>query len=206
MDSFQIILTAGLVALGFVSVASLLWAFSLDNKLRAKPAPPPHKVYEVHIEGTKVFSDLDMHAIEGHARAQIAHVAQDAADRLRQSLNNTTDQVAARVNDTIENSISQEFEKYQVSLEALREQSIEEFSKLQRELDERRIQLTEQLDKKIAEEFTKRMDQFDARLDDVVSSYLAEALGNQVDLGAQTAYIVKALEEHKDEIKKDVLA
>lgn len=194
------------MAMGFISVVSLVWAISLQKKLRSQTAIIPRKVYEVHLEGTKVLSDIDMKAIEQQARKQIATVAQDTADRLRQSLTTTADQVAARINDTIEASISQEFEKYNVSLEALREQSIDEFSKLQQELDNRRLQLTEQLDKKIAEEFTKRMDWFTIRLSDVVSSYLTESLGNEVDLGAQSAYITKVLEAHKDDIKKDVLA
>ncbi len=50
------------------------------------------------------------------------------------------------------------------------------------------------------------MDQFNTRLNDVVSSYLTECLGSQVDLGAQSTYIFAALEQHKADIKRDVLS
>ena len=104
------------------------------------------------------------------------------------------------------NTLSGEFEKYQVSLQALRDQSIAEFSKLQKELDTRRTQLTEHLDKVIQTEGEKRLGALDSRMNDVISSYLIESLGNQVDLGAQSAYIFETLEKHQDEIKKDILS
>jgi hypothetical protein len=43
-------------------------------------------------------------------------------------------------------------------------------------------------------------------MNDVVSSYIIESLGNRVDLGAQSAYIFDMLHEHKDEIKRDILS
>lgn len=203
MDGLQLSLLLGLAITSAISLASIIWALSLDRKLNKRTAP---KVYEVKIDTNKIFSETDMTDIQDRAHKQLEDITDQAAVRLRQSLNNTVDQMAARLNDMTENNISQEFEKYQVSLQALREQSIEEFSKLQRELNDRKVQLTEQLDKKIVDEFTARMDQFNTRLSDVVVSYLAESLGNQVDLGAQTTYILQALEAHKENIKKDILA
>jgi hypothetical protein len=40
---------------------------------------------------------------------------------------------------------------------------------------------------------------------DVVVSYISEALGSGVDLGAQMQFILSSLEAHKDEIRKDLL-
>jgi DNA anti-recombination protein RmuC len=185
------------------SIVGIIWAFSLNAKLQKRPQT---KVYEVRIDSSKIFTEKDTSDIQDQAHAQLKQVAEQAAVRLQQSLNNTVDQIGAHLNDMTESSLSQEFEKYQISLEALREQSIEEFSKLQRELESRRTQLSDQLDKKIIDEFNVRIDKFNGRLNDVVSSYLIDSLGSQVDLGAQETYIMKALEEHKDEIKKDILA
>lgn len=203
MDGLQLSLLIGLVITSVISLASIIWALTLDGKLTKRPSP---KVYEVKIDADKIFSEEDMADIQEQTHKQLEDIADQAAVRLKQSLNNTVDQMAASLNDMTENTISQEFEKYQVSLEALREQSIEEFSKLQRELNSRKVQLTEQLDKKIFDEFTARMDQFNTKLSDVVVSYLAESLGNEVDLGAQTTYILQALEAHKEDMKKDILA
>lgn len=202
MDTFSLNTTIGFIVMAIISLVSLLWAISLNNKLSRRPSP---KVYEVKVDSSKIFTDTDMEDIQEQAHKQLEGIAEQAASRLQQSLNNTVDGISARLSDMIETSLSQEFEKYQVSLEALREQSIEEFSKLQKELDTRRNQFSEQLDKKVVEEFKKRMELFDGRLNDVVSAYMIESLGDQVDLGAQTNYIISSLENHKAELKKDIL-
>ncbi|SRR6266550_2307188 len=203
MDSLQLTLVIGLIVMAIINAVSLVWAFLLDRKLKARPSP---KVYEVHVDGSKVFKDMDMSEVEKVAHQQLQQIASEAAQRLKQSLENSLDEVSVHVSDMANTTLSQEFEQYQVSLQALRDQSIQEFSKLQQELDQRRVQLTEHLDKVIREEGEKRLATFDARLNDVISSYLVESLGTQVDLGAQSAYIFETLQAHKDEIKRDILA
>ena len=152
------------------------------------------------------MSDIDIATVEKLARQQLAKAAGEASLRFKKSLDNTVDQMSVKIGDMASNSLSGEFEKYQISLQALRDQSIQEFSKLQKELDDRRTQLTEHLDKVIQTEGEKRLAALDTRMNDVVSSYLIESLGNQVDLGAQSAYIFETLEKHKEEIKKDILS
>lgn len=44
----------------------------------------------------------------------------------------------------------------------------------------------------------------DRRFEDIIDSYLKAIMENQVDLGAQRPYIFKQLEQHKEEIKKDI--
>jgi hypothetical protein len=41
-------------------------------------------------------------------------------------------------------------------------------------------------------------------LGDAVASFLIDTLQHEVDLGAQTNYLIKTLDEHKDELKKEV--
>ena len=197
----QLNLLAALVVLVVVNLAALAWASVLDRKARAKPQP---KVYEIHLEGTKVFSDVDLEKIQQEAKSQLADAAKVAAERLQKSLNNGVDQVSANINDSLSTSLSAEFEKYQVSLSALRDQSIEQFAHLQQELDHRRTELMEHLEREVAAEHAQRVDAFNAKLGDVVASYIVESLGNNVDLGAQTSYIISVLEQHKDDIKRDL--
>ncbi len=203
MDSLQLILVIGLIALVVINAMSLLWAMSLNRQLRNRPAP---KVYEVKVEASKVLAEVDMAEVENLARQQLTKAANEAGARLRETLDNTVDQLSVHISDMANNSLSQEFEKYQISLQALRDQSIQEFSKLQKELDDRRTQLTEHLDRIIQAEGEKRLGTFDDRMNDVISSYLIESLGTQVDLGAQSAYIFEMLQKHKDEIKRDILS
>lgn len=200
MDGFQFSLIAVLV---LINIAVLTWASVQDRKARQKPTP---KIYEIHLEGTKVFSDVDLAEIQKAAKAQLQTAAADAAERLQKSLNNSVDQVAADINDSLSTNLTAEFEKYQVSLSALRDQTIEQFGKIQEELDHRRLELVEHLDRQVAAEQEKRLSHFDERINDVVTSYIAESLGNDVDLGAQTQYIISALEANKEQIKKDVIS
>jgi len=203
MDSIQFILVAGLIAMVVINAVSLMWAMRLNRELQARPAP---KVYEVKVDAGKVMADIDMTHVEQLTKQQLSKVAGEAGERFKESLDNAVDQLSVKISDMANNTLSGEFEKYQVSLQALRDQSIEEFSKLQKELDTRRTQLTEHLDKVIQTEGEKRLGALDSRMNDVISSYLIESLGNQVDLGAQSAYIFETLEKHKDEIKKDILS
>ena len=200
MDGLQIGLVAILV---LVNLAALTWASFQDRKAREKPQP---KIYEIHLEGTKVFSDVDLAEIQKAAKEQLHSAAEDAAQRLQKSLNNSVDQVAADINDRLSTDLIAEFEKYQVSLGALRDQTIEQFSKIQTELDHRRLELIEHVDRQVAEEQEKRLAHFNDRINDVVTSYITESLGSNVDLGAQTDYILQTLEANKEQIKKDVLS
>lgn len=200
MDELQISLVALLV---LVNLAALTWASFQDRKARAKPQP---KIYEIHLEGTKVFSDVDLAEIQKAAKEQLHSAAEDAAQRLQKSLNNSVDQVAADINDRLSTDLIAEFEKYQVSLSALRDQTIEQFSKIQAELDHRRLELIEHVDRQVAAEQEKRLAHFNDRINDVVTSYITESLGSNVDLGAQTDYILQTLEANKEQIKKDILS
>jgi len=203
MDSLQLILVFGLLAMVVINAFSLFWAMKLNHQLHERPSP---KVYEVKVDAGKVLADVDMSEIERLTKQQLSKVASEAGARFKESLDNAVDGLSVRVSDLANNSLLGEFEKYQVSLQALRDQSIQEFSKLQKELDDRRTQLTEHLDKIIQAEGEKRLGSLDERMNDVISSYLIESLGNQVDLGAQSAYIFDMLHEHKDEIKRDILS
>ncbi len=203
MDSLQLILVLGLVAMVVINAFSLIWAMKLNRQLHERPSP---KVYEVKVDAGKVLADVDMTEIEKLTKQQLAKVASEAGARFKESLDNAVDNLSIHISDMANNSLAGEFEKYQVSLQALRDQSIQEFSKLQKELDDRRTQLTEHLDKIIQTEGEKRFASLDERMNDIVSSYLIESLGTQVDLGAQSAYIFETLHKHKDEIKRDILS
>lgn len=203
MDSLQLILVIGLIAMVIINGISLVWATKLNRQLHERPQP---KVYEVRVDAKQVMADVDMTDIERLAKQQLSKVASEAGGRFKESMDNAVDGLSVRISDMANNSLAGEFEKYQVSLQALRDQSIQEFSKLQAELDTRRTQLTEHLDKIIQAEGEKRFASLDERMNDVVSAYLIESLGNQVDLGAQSAYIFETLHKHKDEIKRDILS
>lgn len=182
---------------------SVAWAFYLDGKLRNRPSP---KHYSVRVDGTKVFSDDDMAGILDDAKDDLHGAIDRSTELLQASLATTIKGLNEKVEEMSTATLSQEFTKYEASLEALREETIQEFSSLQKQLDARRDELTVELEKVVAKDRAERVDAFNARINDVVSSYLVEAMSKGIDLGSQSKYIIATLEAHKEDIKKDILA
>jgi F0F1-type ATP synthase membrane subunit b/b' len=203
VDASQFLLVAGLLLMALLNVATLFWAMYLDRRLRGRPVP---KHYDVHVEGTKVFTEPEMAEVQKRADAQLLHAVEIAAQQLQKSVSAGVEQLAAHVNDVADNSLRQEFDKYQASLRALNNQTVEQFAQIQTDLQKQRAELLQQLQTEVAQERDRRLSHFNERINDVVSSYLAETLGGRVDLGAQTAYIFEQLEKHKADIKRDILA
>lgn len=202
MDA-TILLTAAFIIMALGNVAVLFWALYLDRRLRGKPIP---KRYDVHVEGTKVFSEPELAEIQKRANAQLDQAVKMAFENLENTIGKSVDQLAAHVNEAAENSIRQEFDKYQASLRALNNTTVEQFGQIQADLQTQRTALAEQLKAEVAAERERRLATFNNRINDVISSYLAETLGNRVDLGAQTEYILDSLEQHKNDLKRDILA
>jgi len=202
VDATQLILVAGLIIMALVNAASLFWATYLDRRLRGRPVP---KKYDVHVEGTKIFNDMDLTEVQKRADAQLLHAVDLASQRLEKSVSTGVDQLAAHVNDVASDSIRQEFDKYQASLRALNNQTVEQFAQIQTDLQKQRAELLQQLQTEVTQERERRLATFNGRINDVVSSYLAETLGSRVDLGSQSNYIFEQLEKHKEDIKRDIL-
>lgn len=205
MDSLQFILITGIIVVMLVNISLLAWVPAYLERQLQKRQLTTSKTYDVRIEDAKLLDEIDVEEVNKQIHKQLTKVAENTAKRLEESLNNTVDRVASNIDEQTSVQLSQEFEKYEVSLQALRDQSIVEFGKLQKELDKRRAELLDQLERDVAKEREKRIEAINGRISDVITSYLIETLGDQVDLGAQTNYIFAALEQRKDDIKKDVV-
>jgi hypothetical protein len=186
-----------------ITVISLVWVFYLGGELKNRPSP---KHFQVEVESPQIFSPEDLVTINKEARDSMHIVVGKAAQELGDSLSATIASLTTKTEDMAKITLAQEFEKYQTTLGALRDETIKEFNELQKQLDKRREELTEDMEANVQKDREARMDAFNTRLGDVVSSYLVETLDKGVDLGAQAGYVVRMLETHKDEIKKDVLS
>lgn len=98
-----------------------------------------------------------------------------------------------------------QFEQSIASLQTQIEQSLaERQSAFTAKLAERESALEGKLDAELAAEREKLLRQIDTKLGDAVGSFLIETLGTNVDLGAQTPYLLGLLEEHKDDFKREI--
>jgi len=153
-----------------------------------------------------VFSEQDLAAAREEARLGLSKAIAESSGLVRSSLAATINSLGEKAEEMATITLSQEFEKYQTSFAALREETIKEFADLQKQLDKRREEITAGMEASFTKSQEERIDAFNARIADVVSSYLVEALDKGVDLGAQSKYIIHTLEAHKEDIKKDILA
>lgn len=71
-------------------------------------------------------------------------------------------------------------------------------------IQDRETALDAQLDAELAKERALLVQQIDTKLGDAVGSFLLNHLGTNVDLGAQTPYLMKLLEDNKDQFKAEV--
>lgn len=76
MDTLQLTLIVALIVMAFINTGSLIWAFYLDHKLRGRPTP---KVYNITVDGTKAFKDIDLAEVQIQAQAQLTKASQDAS-------------------------------------------------------------------------------------------------------------------------------
>lgn len=151
---------------------------------------------------------------------------QEAEDRFRRQIEASTAQLEKDIEKTtVELSghvtkvggqiIETEMKRYRDSLEALRlqtEQLIKQaqagVAQHQTELNDRYTQAKDELNQKlkadIEAERQRLIQQADTKLSDAVVSFLMETMQHDVDLGAQTDYIISVLDSHKDEIVKEI--
>jgi ClpP class serine protease len=189
-----------LVIVALITIATFLQ--SIFNEGHAKTT----KLYQVNVDADKVLHEIDTTEIEKQTMQQLQKSTQEGAVKIQNAIDGAISRIAEHVEEMTNTTLNAEFQKYQLSLQALREQSITEFTKLQKELDLQRGDMVKQLEKQVVAEHAKRVDQLNSKINDVVSSYVLESLGNNVDLNNQMSFILQKLSEHKQDIKRDILA
>lgn len=149
-----------------------------------------------------------------------------SASELHHSLTATTDQLNKQIEKLGSEIAHDEMKRYRASLDQLREQAEKaiggaqteidkhqaelqaKFTKRQAELDakldERHAALEADMKESVAAEKQRLLQQMDTKLADAVASFLTETLQHNVDLGAQSDYLMALLEEHKQELVKGV--
>lgn len=91
------------------------------------------------------------------------------------------------------------------TMKQLQDASAGTLAKISAEAEATSTQLHASMKAEVAAEQRLLVASFDSRMADIITSYLAEALGGGIDIGTQHDYVMKTLEEHRDDIKRDLL-
>lgn len=136
--------------------------------------------------------------------AQYQKVLVGSADDLQGDLKLTSE----KINDLLERLaaeiVGNELERYRVELNRLHTQVAADMSGIKKQMEGSEAEIKAQYTAAYELEKQNLLKKIDARLGDAVGSFLLETLQHNVDLGAQEAYIMAMLEEHKDDFKRAV--
>lgn len=187
------------VAVIFILVAAVvIQSFQLRSLQKAKAQaanqPKPLRVAEPT-------------AVELEAKLKAAYEAKitEATAQFGTDLKATSTRLSEQVSRLTTTVIEEELEAYQKTLEEVRKVATEAMDKIHQTVEQQRVELRQNMEAEVAEEKKHLAEKFDAKMGDVVASYISEALGSGVDLGAQMQFILTSLEAHKEEIRKDLL-
>lgn len=149
------------------------------------------------------------------AEAKLQAVLDRSAVQLERSLTETTGRLDRQLERLGSKIISDEMARYnkalddlqahtQLSIRGAQNEITQHQDDLKAKLAERQAELEAQLVTDMAAEKERLVAELDTKLADAVTSFLLETMKHEVDLGAQNAYLIKMLDEHKDEITKGV--
>lgn len=138
------------------------------------------------------------------SQAQYQKVIDQSAAKLARDLDTTEAQLNARLDSFGSGMIDEEITIYREELAKLREQAAQILHDAQAEITEHQTALKATMASEVAEEKQRLIQQIDTKLADAMASFLMENLPHNVDLGAQNAYLLSVLEDHKAEFAREV--
>jgi hypothetical protein len=100
--------------------------------------------------------------------------------------------------------VNDELDQYKNALRDMHVQADDAINGGRKDIEAYQAEMKAKLSDEMVAEKARLIAQIDTKLSDAVVSFLIETLQHDVDLGAQSAYLTKTLEQHKEEFKKGV--
>jgi uncharacterized membrane protein len=138
------------------------------------------------------------------ARKDFEKVLRQSAQELAQDLQSTATEIKQKVQELGTDAVAKELENYRAKIAELQQQTETTIGTMHQDITSHQEELKAKMSETIEAEKQRVITQMDTKLADAVTSFLTETLQHDVDLGAQTTYLTKMLEEHKDELTKGV--
>lgn len=202
MDDFQFILT---VASILVAAASFIWlAFRINRGGATHGLDKSDLISQAKEDVDHIFNDDFREELRNRGRLHFEKIINENAMFLQQDLRLTTSQINEFMQEEIKRVLKQEFSKYEQSINSAKDQAIESIKKTQTAIEEQRQVLEEQVKKQVAEEKKNILEKFDKKMGEVLSHYIIDAIGNEIDLTDQLEFIFSSLEDNKQAILDDI--
>jgi len=157
----------------------------------------------VAVEKTKIPHELKEEML-AKAEHNFEKMIDHSITELQSDLEKTTSEVSQHFSRISSNIINNETDQYRQLVEDLRKKTSEIIDISRKEIVDHQTNLKSSLSENVEAEKQLLVKQIDTKLADSVTSFLIEALQHNVDLGAQTKYIIETLETHKEDLKKEI--
>jgi uncharacterized membrane protein len=138
------------------------------------------------------------------AKKDFERVLRQSAAELQADLQSTAADIKQQVEKLGTDAVAKELENYRAKIAELQQQTEATIGGVHQQITSHQEDLKAKMTEEIAAEKQRMVEQMDTKLADAVTSFLTETLQHDVDLGAQTTYLTKMLEEHKAELTKGV--
>jgi hypothetical protein len=198
---------AVIVVLTLVNLGTLAWVVWLQRLLREKDkaaAAIGRQVKASKLALGPKWDDMLLQVEESAKQAAVESVEEVTAV-FNRDLSTTSLKINQQLEEQAGKLIQAELDKYQETFDSLRQSTSTMVGQFQEAIEKQRQELQTRLDVEMKTEKAKLMERFDKHLSAVVSSYLVEALGTEVDLGAQSKYLFRMLEDNKAALKQEIL-
>lgn len=200
----QLFLGFDIFLIGIFSSTAVRHAYA-HFRPRAKAEAEEEKLKIEHkaIKPGQLPAALREHLLEV-AQADFQHVLKSASEELQKDLQYTADHINKQIEKMGNETVSNQIEQYLVKLAAIQKQTEDQLLGANDELTKYQSELRQKVTEEVAAEKQTLVRQLDTKVADAVQSFLLEAMQHNVDLGAQSTYLTKMLEEHKSELIKGI--
>ena len=198
----QIFLGIDIFLIGVFASNSIRHAYA-HFRPHAAAAEDKLKIQHTQTKPGQLPAALREHLLEV-AQADFQHVLKAASEEFQKDLDYTSEHINKQIEKMGSETVSNQIEQYLVKLAALQKQTEDQLLGANDELTKYQAELRQKVTEEVAAEKQTLVKQLDTKVADAVQSFLLEAMQHNVDLGAQSAYLTKMLEEHKSELIKGI--
>ncbi len=195
MTLLQIILLINAVIIGGLITLAIQHAYAHFR---------PHKEDKKAVDHSAHLPTAVRDQLLQDAQKKFQTMLDQSALELQKDLGDTAKGLTDQLHNIGAKIVNDELEQYKNALRDMHVQADQAINGGRKDIEAYQQEMKTKLANEMTAEKERLISQIDTKLSDAVVSFLIETLQHDVDLGAQSAYLTKMLDEHKDEFKKGV--
>ncbi len=188
-----------------VAINIITTAFIVSRSQAAHRKRGMTQHYHLDVDSTDLIPEEEMKIVRTQAREKMERAFGDTLAHFDQSLSAMSEDIASSTQKQLHAKLNTELQGFQDTMERANSsvQAIVEGTTNDFKTDAKTMRAN--LEATLEKEKVRRIADFEQRMATVVASYLADSFNGNENMVAQTDMVVAWLEQHKDEIRKDLV-